>query len=241
MGRREQTLLSVSQLDVSYGAAQIISDLSMEIEEEKITVIIGPNGAGKSTLLNTLAGVIRQTRGTVLFKGEPIQDLPTRKRVSKGLVQCPERRRLFPNLRVKDNVQLGAYLRKDDTVDQDMEKVHKLFPILKDRANQLAGTLSGGEQQMVAIARSLMSAPKLLMLDEPSLGLSPIMREKIFDAILEIRDISEVTVLLVEQDAVDALSIGQNVYVLESGQITMKGTKEEMAGNSHVKEAFLGL
>ncbi len=234
-------MLKVSDLDVSYGSAQVIAGLSLVVEDGKINVVIGPNGAGKSTLLNTLAGIVRQRRGSILFNGEPIQDLPTRKRVAMGLVQCPERRRLFPNLRVKDNVRLGAFLRKDDKIDQDMERVYRLFPVLKEREKQQAGTLSGGEQQMVAIARSLMSAPKLLMLDEPSLGLSPIMRERIFEAILAIRDTSDATVLLVEQDAVDALSIAQNAYVLESGQITMKGTKEEMVGNPHVKEAFLGL
>lgn len=234
-------MLKVNDLDVSYGAAQVIEDLAMQVEDGKITAVIGPNGAGKSTLLNTLAGIIRQRRGTILFNEKPIQDLPTRKRVAMGLVECPERRRLFPNLRVKDNVKLGAFLRKDDKINQDMERMYRLFPVLKEREKQLAGTLSGGEQQMVAIARSLMSGPKLLMLDEPSLGLSPIMRERIFDAISAIKDTSETTVLLVEQDAVDALSIAQNVYVLEGGQIAMQGTKEEIMGNPHVKEAFLGL
>lgn len=234
-------MLKVNDLKVNYGQAQVIFGLSIEVADGQITSIIGPNGAGKSTLLNTIAGLLRQNSGEIVFNEEHLENLPTRERVAKGLVLCPERRRLFANLKVIENVMLGAYLRKDDKIASDLERVYELFPILKERKNQLAGTLSGGEQQFVAISRSLMSAPKLIMLDEPSIGLSPLMRERIFDAILKIRELSNLTVLIVEQDAVDALSIADRSLVLESGTITMQGNKNELMGNAHVKEAFLGL
>ena len=234
-------LLEVSNLGVSYGQAPVIFNLAMKAEKGKITSIIGPNGAGKSTLLNTVAGLLRQTSGEILFDEERIEKLPTRQRVAKGLVLCPERRRLFPNLKVIENVKLGGYLRKDSRIQSDLERVYELFPIIKQRKDQLAGTLSGGEQQMVAISRSLMSAPKLILLDEPSVGLSPLMRERIFEAIIKIKETSNVTVLIVEQDAVDALSIADHCFVLESGSITMEGDRKQLMGNPHVKEAFLGL
>ncbi len=236
-------MLEIHDLEVFYGPAQVIFGLEMKVELGKITAIIGSNGAGKSTLLYTLSGVLRQKSGTINLEGIPIQNLPVKQRVAKGLILCPERRRLFPNLRVKDNIKLGAYLRKDNNSNlaQDLKKVYELFPVLEDREEQLAGTLSGGEQQMVAIARSLMSKPKLLMLDEPSVGLSPILRERIFEAIIKIKETSNGTVLIVEQDAADALSMADYVYVLESGQIAMSGKRDEIAGNPHVRESYLGL
>lgn len=234
-------MLEVSDLRVSYGQAAVIFGLSLKVADGKITSIIGPNGAGKSTLLNTISGLLMQNSGAIVFNDEHIEKLPTRERVAKGVVLCPERRRLFPNLKVIDNVMLGAYLRRDSKIQSDFDRVVELFPVIKERQKQLAGTLSGGEQQMVAIARSLMSSPKVLMLDEPSVGLSPLMRERIFEAIIKIRESSGLTVLLVEQDAVDALSVADRGFVLESGQIVMEGEREGLLGNHHVKEAFLGL
>jgi branched-chain amino acid transport system ATP-binding protein len=235
-------ILRARSMCVSYGLAQVIFDLDLDVEEGRTTAIIGPNGAGKSTLLNTISGLQRQSSGEITFRGKRIETLPTRERVKRGLVLCPERRRLFPSLKVRDNLSLGAFLRDDaKIVNEDLENVFSLFPVLRDRQGQLAGTLSGGEQQMVAIGRSLMSSPRLLMLDEPSVGLSPLMRQRIFDATARIRDMSNVTVLIVEQDAVDALSIADKVCVLESGRITLEGASAEIEGNPHVREAFLGL
>jgi branched-chain amino acid transport system ATP-binding protein len=229
-------------LDVSYGRAQVLFGVSLEGEEGKITSIIGPNGAGKTTLLNTISGLMRQTSGKIRFDGEDVEGIPTRERVRRGLILCPERRRLFPNLKVVENVKSGAFLRRDaQKVKEDLDYVYELFPVLKERKNQIAGTLSGGEQQMVAIARSLLSSPKLIMLDEPSLGLSPLVRSKIFEAIVKIKENSGKTVLMVEQDAVEAMGVADSVYVLENGHITMHGASSELMGSPHVREAYLGL
>jgi len=235
-------LLKVRGLRASYGLAQVLFGINLEVSERVITAIIGPNGAGKTTLLSTISGLRKHSAGEITFSGERIERLPTRERVKRGLILCPERRRIFPNLRVSDNLALGAFLRKDRAkVREDLERVFELFPVLKDRSAQLAGTLSGGEQQMVAIGRALMSSPKLLMLDEPSVGLSPAMRAKIFDAAGRIRDTSDTTILIVEQDAADALEIADRVSVLESGEITLEGSATDVRRNPHVREAFLGL
>jgi branched-chain amino acid transport system ATP-binding protein len=235
-------LLLVEEVDVRYGLIQVIFGVSFEVRKAEITTIIGPNGAGKTTLLFTIAGILRNCAGKILYEQERVDTLPAWERVKKGLVLCPERRRLFPNMSVLDNLLLGAYLQKDENkVGENLERVFSLFPVLKERSKQLAGTLSGGEQQMVAIGRSLMSNPKLLMLDEPSVGLSPLVRSKIFEQIMKIRDETNTAILLVEQDAANALLIADRAYVLEDGKIVMGGTAEEVGSDKRVREVYLGL
>ncbi|PSN94420.1 branched-chain amino acid ABC transporter ATP-binding protein [Candidatus Marsarchaeota G2 archaeon ECH_B_2] len=235
-------LLEARGIETSYGSTQVLFGVNLAAEENKVTCVIGPNGAGKTTLLLTLAGILQAKRGDILFDGERLNDLPAWERVKKGVVLCPERRRLFPSLSVLENLTQGAYTRNDtQDVRDTLEEVFTLFPILKERRSQLAGTLSGGEQQMVAIGRSLMSHPKLLMLDEPSVGLSPLMRSKIFEQILRIRDMGSIAIVLVEQDAADALEISDYAYVLEDGKITIHGAAVDVAANPEVRAAYLGL
>ncbi len=235
-------MLQVNGLNSGYGNAQIIYDLSLGVGEKKIVSIIGPNGAGKTTLLLTLTGIIKPYSGEVRLDGEDITRLEPYERVGRGLVLAPERRRLFPEMTVLENLLMGAYHRKDKKgVGEDLEMVYQIFPALKARKNQMAGTLSGGEQQMVAIGRALMSRPKLLLLDEPSVGLAPSLREKIFDAVAKIREDRGVTVLAAEQDASVALPISDEAHVLEHGRITLSGTAGEIMSNPKVREAYLGL
>jgi branched-chain amino acid transport system ATP-binding protein len=234
--------LEARKIEAAYGLTQVLFGVDLEAHRGRITTIIGPNGAGKTTLLLTLAGAITRSKGDVLLDGAPLNGLPAWERVKRGLALCPERRRLFPGLSVQDNLLLGSYTRRDkEGVKVDLERVYSLFPVLRERASQPAGTLSGGEQQMVAIGRSLLSKPRVIMLDEPSVGLSPLMRAKIFDLIQRVRDSEKLTVLLVEQDAVDALNIADYAYVLEDGRITLKGTAPEVAENPEVRAAYLGL
>lgn len=233
-------LLDIRDLRVSYGKALILEGITMVMEEKELVAVIGPNGAGKTTLLRAISGVA-DPQGSVLFEGKRIDRLSPVSIVKLGIIHCPEGRQLFPDLKVVENLELGAYIRQDkEAIKRDMENMFTLFPILQARINQLAGTLSGGEQQMLAIARSLMSKPKLLMLDEPSIGLAPLVKESIAQAIKEIRE-KEVTILLVEQDSALAFSIAERVYVLEQGKVALHDVPENLMKNPYIKEIYLGI
>ena len=231
-------LLEIRGLSVNFGGIRAVKDISMNIEQGKIVTLIGANGAGKSTVLRAVSGLVRPKSGEILFDGERIDGLSSDAIVSRGITLVPEGRRVFPNLTVLENLKIGAYLRHDK-LDDDIEHVYSLFPRLKERHWQPAGTLSGGEQQMLAVGRALMSRPRLIMMDEPSLGLAPLVVRDIFSIIREIND-SGITVLLNEQNANMALKIADCGYVLETGTITMTGTGRELLENEAVKEAYLG-
>ena len=234
-------MLDVKDLSVYYGKAQVLHDVNLKIDNGDIITIIGPNGTGKTALLRVISGLMKPAGGTITFLGERIDGLPPHEVVKRGIAHCPERRRLFPDMTVMENLELGAYLREDkENIQRDLEKVIALFPLLRERKRQEARTLSGGEQQMLAIAMALMSGPKLLILDEPSLGLAPIIREKLTDAIHEIRR-DGVTILMVEQDVCLALSLCDRGYVFEEGTVVMKGTRKYLEGNPRIKEAYLGV
>ena len=231
-------ILQVKDLHVNFGGIKAVDGVSIDVEQGKIVTLIGANGAGKSTTLRSISGLINPQGGEIILEGEPITGLTPDKIVSRGIALCPEGRRVFPNLTVLENIRVGAYLRKDDLKD-DIEYVYSLFPRLKERHWQYAGTLSGGEQQMLAVARSLMSRPKVLMMDEPSLGLAPLVVKDIFDIIQTVNK-SGVTVLLVEQNANMALKVADKGYVLETGHVTMEGTGAELLADESIKEAYLG-
>ena len=232
-------MLKVENINVHYGVINAIKQVSFEVNDGEIVALIGANGAGKTSIMHAISGLVKTTDGHILFDGHDIAKVPAHKVVSYGLAQVPEGRRIFAQLTVEDNLQMGAYLRTDHKIEADLERVYQLFPRLKERKTQLAGTLSGGEQQMLAMGRALMSKPKLLLLDEPSMGLSPILVNEIFDIIKEINK-DGVTVLLVEQNANKALSIAHRAYVLETGRITVSGNAKDVANNPKVKEAYLG-
>jgi branched-chain amino acid transport system ATP-binding protein len=233
--------LEVKHIDVFYGDVQVIFDLSLNVEEGEVVSIIGGNGAGKSTLLKTISGLLHTRKGEISFEGKPIQTSPPDEIVESGIVQIPEGRRLFTLMSVKDNLIVGAYNnRANPHLARLIEEVYKLLPRLRERGNQLATTLSGGEQQMVAIGRGLMARPKLLMLDEPSLGLAPILIRDIFETVRKIAD-QGTTVLLVEQDVRHSLSLSHRGYVLEHGRIAMEGPAKELLENPHIKTAYLGM
>ena len=233
-------LLSVNDIHVYYGAIHAVKGVSLEVNEGEIVTLIGANGAGKSTVLNTISGLLRAKTGTIEFMGAPINTVAPNKIVQLGLAQCPEGRRVFADLTVLENLKIGAYLRKDKAeTEKDLEWVYSLFPRLKERSWQSAGTLSGGEQQMLAVGRALMSKPKLLMLDEPSLGLAPIVVREIFDIIRTVNQ-QGITVLLNEQNANMALKVADYAYVLETGTLTLSGTGAELLTNEQVKAAYLG-
>ncbi|MDR0849276.1 MAG: ABC transporter ATP-binding protein [Propionibacteriaceae bacterium] len=232
-------MLTVTDLNVYYGAIHAVKGISLEVNEGEIVTLIGANGAGKSTTLQTISGLLRPRTGTVTFLGEPITNLPAHKRVERGLAQVPEGRRIFLSMTVAENLEMGAYSQRGADTASGMEQVFTLFPRLQERRKQIAGTLSGGEQQMLAMGRSLMSRPKLLMLDEPSMGLAPILVEQIFSTIVEMNR-AGTTILLVEQNAQMALSVAGRAYVLETGQIVMQGNARELSGNEEVKKAYLG-
>ncbi|HIS96934.1 MAG TPA: ABC transporter ATP-binding protein [Candidatus Scatomorpha pullistercoris] len=231
-------MLKIDGLKVSYGGIEAVKGISFEVPERKIVTLIGANGAGKSTTLRTIAGLVKPAKGRIHLQGEDITNLSPDKIVAKGVTLVPEGRRVFPDLTVLENLKIGAYLRKDD-LSHDLEWVYELFPRLKERSWQAAGTLSGGEQQMLAVGRALMSRPKIIMMDEPSLGLAPIVVKGIFDIIKEINKLG-VTVLLIEQNANMALRIADVGYVLETGKITMTGTGKELLTDPAVKAAYLG-
>ncbi len=231
-------MLKIENLSVSYGGIKALRNISLEVPEGQIVTLIGANGAGKSTTLRSIVGLVKAHEGSIEFCGKNIMHLPTNKIIEQGITLVPEGRRVFPDLTVLENIKIGAYLRKDD-LDDDIEWVYSIFPRLKERSWQLAGTLSGGEQQMLAVARALMSHPKLLMMDEPSLGLAPLVIKDIFNVIQEINK-QGVTILLIEQNANMALKIAHTAYVLETGNITLSGTGAELLENEAVKEAYLG-
>ena len=236
----QKPLLEIHNLQVDYGGIHALKGIDLHMEQGELVALIGSNGAGKTTLLKTLAGLLHPGAGKILYAGESLQHCAAHQRVRKGMALVPEGRGIFARLTVQENLQMGAYSRTDQhQISQDLARMFELFPRLGERKEQLAGTLSGGEQQMVAMARALMSRPKLLMLDEPSMGLAPMMVAKIFDTI---RDISAqgVTILLVEQNARLALQIAQRGYVLESGKIALSGAAGELLGSAAVQRAYLG-
>ena len=234
-------MLEIQNLSAAYGMVQILHDVNFKVEEKEILSIIGPNGAGKTTLVKTIMGFLHPTAGSIKFKGENIEKLPPYEIVKKGLTMIPEGREVFPRMSVEDNLMLGAYILKDkEQIKKNKENVFEIFPVMKKKEKALAQTLSGGEQQMLVICRSLMSNPQLLILDEPSLGLAPIIVEKVLDTIRTIND-EGVTVLLVEQNIHDSLNVADRGYVLEDGKIVLEGKSRELLSNSHIKEVYLGL
>ncbi|WP_444283454.1 ABC transporter ATP-binding protein [Granulicatella adiacens] len=233
-------MLEVKNLSVHYGMIQAVRNVDFKVNEGEIVSLIGANGAGKSTILKTLSGLIQPSEGEIVYLGENIASTSAKKIVEKGLVQVPEGRHVFPGLTVKENLELGAFLRKDkEEIQKDMEAVFERFPILKERKDQDAQTLSGGEQQMLAMGRALMSRPKLLLLDEPSMGLAPIFICEIFKIIQEIQK-TGTTVLLIEQNAKMALSISNRAYVLETGSVVLSGTGQELLESDEIQKAYLG-
>ena len=233
-------MLKIENLHVAYGGIQALRGISLEVPDGKIVTLIGANGAGKSTTLRTISGLVKAASGSISWNGEELLGKPIDKIVTSGIAMSPEGRRVFPDMTVLENLKIGAYQRKDKAeIEKDVQWVYSLFPRLEERHWQLAGTLSGGEQQMLAVGRALMSRPKLMMLDEPSLGLAPLVVQDIFSIIREINR-QGVTVLLVEQNANMALKIADQAYVLETGNITMSGTGAELLVNEKVREAYLG-
>ena len=232
-------ILEVRDLTVSYGAIRALKGISLTLLEGEIVTLIGANGAGKSTTLRAIMGLVTASAGEIRYRGESARAIPTHRLVQNGLVLVPEGRVVFANLSVRENLEMGAYARRDGGIAADFEKVYALFPRLEERSRQTAGTLSGGEQQMLAIGRALMSKPRVLLLDEPSLGLAPIVVHAIFEAIERIHG-DGVPVLLVEQNANAALRHSNRAYVLETGRVALEGTSEEVAANPKVKEAYLG-
>lgn len=233
-------MLEVKNLSVHYGMIQAVRNVDFKVNEGEIVSLIGANGAGKSTILKTLSGLIHPSEGEIVYLGENIASTSAKKIVEKGLVQVPEGRHVFPGLTVKENLELGAFLRKDkEGIQKDMEDVFERFPILKERKDQDAQTLSGGEQQMLVMGRALMSRPKLLLLDEPSMGLAPIFIREIFKIIQEIQK-TGTTVLLIEQNAKMALSISNRAYVLETGSVVLSGTGQELLESDEIQKAYLG-
>jgi len=234
-------LLSVDKINVFYGDLQALWEVSFNVEKGEIVTIVGSNGAGKSTTLRTISGLLRPRTGSIQFLGETLEKIPPHGIVKLGVAHIPEGRRLFPLYSVMENLKMGAYTRKQiEKKDETLEWVFKLFPILKERRNQAAGTLSGGEQQMLAIGRGLMSRPKLLMLDEPSLGLAPKLVLTLFDLVRKINE-EGITVLLVEQNVRHALHLAHRAYVLETGRVVLEGEGDELMDNEHVKKAYLGM
>ena len=232
------TILKVQDMNVYYGAIHAIKGISFDVNEGEVVTLIGANGAGKTTTLQTVSGLLRSKTGSIEFMGENISHIPAHKLVERGLVQVPEGRRIFLQMTVQENLDMGAFTAKGDS-SAAMESIFEQFPRLKERRRQIAGTLSGGEQQMLAIGRALMSKPKLMMLDEPSMGLSPILVEFVFDIVRDLHQ-QGVTILLVEQNAQMALSVADRAYVMETGTITLSGTGKELAESEAVKKAYLG-
>ncbi len=233
-------MLEIKDLEVYYGVIQAIKGVSFEVNEGEVIALIGANGAGKTTILHTITGLLEARKGTVTFDGKDITKVPAHKIVTMGMAHVPEGRRVFANLSVLQNLKMGAYTRKDkNEIEETLQTVYKRFPRLEERQNQLAGTLSGGEQQMLAMGRALMSHPRILLMDEPSMGLSPIFVNEIFDIIKEV-SAGGTTVLLVEQNAKKALSISNRAYVLETGNIVLEGKAEELLNNDSIKKAYLG-
>ena len=241
MGKGQKTLLKIEDLVVCYGAVKVLHKISISIKEGEIVGVLGPNGAGKTTLLMTISGILRQNEGKILFKDKNLIKISPADIVKIGIAQCPEGRHVFPELTVRENLEIGAYIRKDkEIVNKEIDNMFTKFPILGRRQSQLAGTLSGGEQQMLAISRALLSKPKLLLLDEPSLGLAPIIIEEVFKIIKEIHD-DGVSILIVEQNARITLDIVDRAYILESGKIKTHGSSLDLKLNENVKKIYLGI
>lgn len=234
-----ERMLTVSDINVYYGAIHAIKNVSFEVNEGEVVALIGANGAGKSTTLKTMSGLLRSQTGMIEFLGQNIMHMPADKLVAAGLAHVPEGRRVFAQMSVEENLEMGAFTRPTSEIEPGLERVYAHFPRLKERRRQVAGTLSGGEQQMLAMGRALMSSPKLLMLDEPSMGLAPILIEQIFDIVRELHA-AGTTILLVEQNAQMALSIASRAYVMETGKITLSGTGDELLHNDEVRKAYLG-
>ena len=233
-------MLKVQELQVNYGGIRAVKNISFEVPDGSIVTLVGANGAGKSTTLRTISGLLKPKTGSITFLGQDIAGVRAHEIVKKGISQVPEGRRVFAEMTVMENLDLGAFVRKDKAgIQQDLKHVFELFPRLEERKNQSAGTLSGGEQQMLAMGRALMSRPKLLLLDEPSMGLAPLLIKEIFNIIVDINK-SGTTVLLVEQNANMALSIANRAYVLETGRITLSGSAQELAASEDVRKAYLG-
>jgi branched-chain amino acid transport system ATP-binding protein len=235
-------MLELKNIKTFYGNIQALKDVSIQISEGEIITLIGANGAGKSTTLMSICGIVPPRSGEVLFMGKPIQDLPPNDIVALGISQVPEGRRIFPFLSVAENLDMGAFLRNDkDEVKRDIAYIYELFPILADRRNQAGGTLSGGEQQMLAISRALMAKPRLLLMDEPSLGLAPLIVKQIFEIIKKINAESKTTIFLVEQNANMALKVAHRGYVMETGRVSMADTAANLLANDEVRKAYLGI
>ena len=232
-------MLNVENINVYYGAIHAVKDVSLCVNEGEIVTLIGANGAGKTTTLQTISGLLRARTGSITFQDQNIGGIPAHKLVGLGMAQVPEGRRVFLQMSVKENLEMGAFTRPNSEVDASIAEVYEQFPRLKERRKQVAGTLSGGEQQMLAMGRALMSKPKLLMLDEPSMGLAPILVEQIFDIIKELHK-AGTTILLVEQNAEMALKVADRAYVMESGKIVLSGTGEELEASDAIKKAYLG-
>ena len=233
-------MLKVENLKVNYGMIEAVKGIDFEVNDGEIVALIGANGAGKTTTMHTISGLIKPSGGSIFLDGKETNKLPPHKIVSLGIIQCPEGRRVFAQQTIEENLSLGAYARKDkEGIEKDMQKVFELFPRLEERRKQLAGTLSGGEQQMLAMGRALMGNPKIMLLDEPSMGLSPLLVREIFDIIKNINS-QGVTILLVEQNAKMALGIADRAYVIETGKIVMSGTGEELLNSEDIKKAYLG-
>ena len=233
-------MLEVKDIEVYYGAIQALKGISFEVNEGEVIALIGANGAGKTTTLHTITGLLSLKKGSILFEGKDISKIPAHKIVHLGMAHVPEGRRVFADMTVAENLKMGAYTRKDkQEIEKTMEKVYNYFPRLRERKNQLAGTMSGGEQQMLAMGRALMSRPKIIVMDEPSMGLSPLLVNEIFEIIKEI-SAEGTTVLLVEQNAKKALSISNRAYVLETGKIVLEGDAKQLMNDDSVKKAYLG-
>lgn len=234
-------MLEIKDLHVSYGAIKAIKGINLKVEEKSIVTLIGANGAGKTTLLRTISSILKPESGKIIFLGKDTSALPPNKIVEMGISQSPEGRMIFSNLTVKENLEMGAYTRKDKhNLSDDLDFIYKFFPRIKERLKQLGGTLSGGEQQMLAISRALMSKPKLLLLDEPSLGIAPLLTKIIFEQIVALNKTTGLTILLVEQNANMALSIADYGYVMETGKIILEGEAKSLAQNEEVRKAYLG-
>jgi branched-chain amino acid transport system ATP-binding protein len=233
-------MLALNNIDTYYGKIRVLKEISLMVNEREIVTLIGANGAGKTTILKLISGLLRPSAGTVTFLGESVSGLPPQEIVRRGICRVPEGRHVFPRMTVLENLQLGGFLRKDRAgLQRDIDGIYNHFPVLRDRRDQMAGTLSGGEQQMLAIGRGLMAKPKLLLLDEPSLGLSPIMVMEIARIIIEIFK-QGTTILLIEQNARMALNLSHRAYVLETGKVTLEGSARELLTHEHVKKAYLG-
>lgn len=235
-------MLQIDAIDVYYGDVQVLKQVSLDVQDKELVAVIGANGAGKTTLLKTISGLLRPRGGMITFRGKRISGIEAHKMVNHGIIQVPEGRLLFSEMTVRENLEMGAFLVKDKSViEERMEAVFKMFPVLQERQKQLAGTMSGGEQQMLAVGRGLMAGPKVMMFDEPSLGLSPKLVKQIFDLVLRINKELGVTVLLVEQNVQLSCQISDRAFVIENGEVVLSGAGSDMLQNEHVRRAYLGL